>query len=118
MTTEFRSPQQIWAEQARRMHRAHKHLEALEGRDITLDELARRVGEVDPEAGETYSGSVVGRWLSGKSQPKRVTAQMAFARVLKVRGGWLWFDEGTMVELPKADTQPVEGTHTGNQKSA
>lgn len=69
-----------------------------EGRtSLTADEIAQRVGR---RVGRVIASQVAGRWVAGKVKPRSDAEKKAFAEVLGVPAGWLYWDEGVKVGTP------------------
>lgn len=63
-----------------------------EGRtSLTDGEMALRIGR---RVGRVITSQVAGRWVAGKVRPRSDAEKKAFAEVLGVQAGWLFWNEG------------------------
>lgn len=75
---------------------------------LTDGEVAQRIGR---RVGRAITSQVAGRWVAGKVKPRSDLERKAFAEVLGVPAGWLYWNEGVKVGTPALARQP--GTHEG-----
>lgn len=93
--------------------------------DLGFSEVARRF---QAAGGGRVTPQVMGRWLKGHEQPRDAKRRMAFARVLGVSTGWLFYKEGAKVAVidpvippldklvPHADPAVADASHRRTKK--
>lgn len=59
--------------------------------DLDFAEITRRIRVV---LGREVPSQTVGRWMKGRVQPRESAERKAFAEVLGVSVGWLFYNEG------------------------